>query len=47
LTAELTDFVLEEFAEGFDELEAVAAHQALCDTADVVVGLDSLRRTLE
>ena len=47
LASELTDFVFEEFAERLDELEAMATHQALGDTANVVVGLDGLRGALE
>lgn len=47
LASELTDFVLEEFAEGLDELEAMATHQALGDTTDVVMSFDSLGGALE
>lgn len=47
LSSELTDFVFEEFAEGLDELEAMATHQALSDTTDVVVGFDGLGGSLE
>jgi hypothetical protein len=47
LAAEFADFVFKELAEGFDELEAVAAHEALCDAADVVVCFDGLRGALE
>lgn len=47
LAAELADFVLEEFTEGLNELEAVAAHEALGNAANVVVSFDSLGGTLE
>lgn len=47
LTTKLTDLVLEEFAQGLDQLQAVTGHEALDDTANVVVGLDGLGRSLE
>ena len=47
LAAELADFVLEEFTEGLNKLEAVAAHEALGNAANVVVSLDSLGGALE
>lgn len=47
LTAKLTDFVLEQLAQGFDELEALAVHHAGGETADVVVGFDGGGGTLE
>lgn len=47
LATEFADLVLEELAQRLDQLEAVAGHQALGNTADVVVGLDGLGRTLE
>ena len=47
LATELAHFVLEQFTQRLDQLQAVAGHQALGNTADVVVGLDSLRGTLE
>jgi len=47
LATELTDLILEQLTQGLNELETVASHQALSNTTDVVVGLDSLRGTLE
>lgn len=47
LATELAHFVLEQFTQRLDQLQAVAGHQALGNTADVVVGLDGLRGTLE
>ena len=47
LTAELADLVLEEFAQRLNELEAVASHETLGNSADIVVSLDGLGRTLE
>jgi hypothetical protein len=39
LTAELTDFVFEEFAKGL-KYEALAVHYSFWETADVVVGFN-------
>ena len=40
LTAEFADFVFEEFAEGFDEAEALAFGHAFGEATDVVVRFD-------
>jgi hypothetical protein len=47
LATQLTDLVLEEFAQRLDQLQAVTGHETLGNTANVVVGLDSLGRSLE
>lgn len=47
LATKLTDLVLEEFAQRLDQLQAVTGNEALGDTANVVVGLDGLGRSLE
>ena len=47
LATELANLVLEELAQRLDQLQAVAGHQAFGNTANVVVGLDGLGRTLE
>ena len=47
LTAELADLVLEEFAQRLNKLQTVASHETLGNSADIVVGLDGLGRSLE
>lgn len=47
LATELADFVLEQFTQRLNQLQAMACHQTLSDTANVVMSLDSLRWALE